>query len=88
MGLQHEIEGYSSLEAAKHLTKVLVLRTVKGDRRGFQERTRGIESLRSYLFSTYKRLIRKAINEQRRYASLESLNQDISSDEKASTYAS
>jgi hypothetical protein len=26
MGLQHEIEGYSSLEAAKHLTKVFGLR--------------------------------------------------------------
>lgn len=41
-----------------------------------------IRSLRAYLFVTYTRLIRRVIDEQKRYTSLELINQDISSDEK------
>lgn len=40
-----------------------------------------IRSLQNYLFTTYIRLIRRVIDEQKRYTSLESINQDISSDE-------
>jgi DNA-directed RNA polymerase specialized sigma24 family protein len=41
-----------------------------------------IKSLRSYLFTTYIRLIRRAINDQKRFASLDAINNDISSDEQ------
>lgn len=45
-----------------------------------RKETEEIKSLRSYLFTTYIRLIRRAVTEQKRYASLESINQDLSSD--------
>ena len=41
-----------------------------------------IRSLQNYLFTTYIRLIRRVIDEQKRYTSLESINQDIAADEK------
>jgi DNA-directed RNA polymerase specialized sigma24 family protein len=40
-----------------------------------------IRSLRNYLFKTYVRLIRRVIDEQKRYTSLESINEELSSDE-------
>ena len=40
-----------------------------------------IRSLHNYLFKTYRRLIRRVIDEQKRHTSLESINEEISSDD-------
>jgi DNA-directed RNA polymerase specialized sigma24 family protein len=46
-----------------------------------------IHSLNGYLFTTYGRLIRRVVDEQRRYTSLELINDDLSSDQMVAAVA-